>query len=501
MICCMAHTANGQVAFSSNLPASVSNYIIRANENAADKVKGHLFIQVSADKKSCMVGEPILLTYKLYTQVKSLSTLVKSPSFNGFSVIDMPTEDFSRYGYETIKGQLYNVFQLRKVQLYPLQAGNLEIETAMAENSIQFIKESYLQAQNGFQYNPEIFVKDMLDRLDKGVAPKDAVVSHQAAITSPPLTITVKDHPAAGKPADFTGATGQFTITAALSQPQLSTDEVGKLTVNLTGKGNMMLLAPPEIQWPAGLEAFEPTVTERISYATIPISGSKFFEYRFSVAKPGTYTIPPINLSWFDVQKRNYQTVSTQALTIQVAQGSGKQAIATTGPEPEKERFFNRLFANRWWVAGPVIGLILLGLVLWMRTETKKDKKAKAMAEAEKAQAMERPEPIAEPANPLGNAAALLQQNDSNLFYAQLSKDLKNYLALKMQLPVFNKSTLAAALDKQGVSTETAIEVSSVLEALEWQLYTPVSDATQMEPLYHRSLSLVESIKYETKNQ
>lgn len=486
---------------SGNIPSSVSNYVIRGNENAADKVKGHLFIQVTADKKTCMVGEPILLTFKLCTQLKSLSTLIKSPSFNGFSVVDMPTEDFSHYGYETINGQLYNVFQLRKVQLYPLQAGDLAIEAATVDNNLHFIKESYLLAQDEFRYNPELFVKKMLESIDKGVAPKDAIVTHQVDISSAPIAITVKDHPSADKPADFTGATGHFNIAAALSQLKMSTDEVGKLTVALTGKGNMMLLTPPDIQWPEGLEAFEPTVTEQVSHTTTPISGTKFFEYRFSATKPGNYTIPAINLSWFDTQKRNYQTSHTPALTITVAQASGKQAVPLTGQEPEKERFFNRLFANRWWVAGPVIALILLGLIVWVRSETKKDKKAKALAAQERASAMEQPTPIIEPANPLDNAAALLHQGDSHLFYTQLSNDLKNYLAHKMQLPVFNKSTLAAALDKRGVSTETAIEVLAVLEALEWQLYTPVSDATQMEPLYHRSLSVLESIKYETKDR
>jgi BatD DUF11 like domain len=501
MICALGQHSYGQMAFSGNIPASVVNYVIRSNENAADKVKGHLFIQVTADKKTCMVGEPILLTYKLCTQLKSLSTLVKSPSFNGCSVVDMPTEDFAHYGYETINGQLYNVFQLRKVQLYPLQAGNLEIESAVVENTVQFIKENYLLAQDGFQQSPEKIVKYILEGMDKGTAPKDAILTHQVAISSPSISITVKDYPATDKPADFTGATGQFNIAAALSQLKMSTDEVGKLTVALTGKGNMMLLTPPDIQWPEGLEAFEPTVTERVSHATTPISGTKFFEYRFSAVKPGNYTIPAINLSWFDTQKRNYQTSHTPALIVTVTQGNGKQATPVTGPEPEKEKFFNRLFANRWWVAGPVIGLILLGLIVWMRSETKKDKKAKALAVQEKTNAIEEPTPIMEPANPLASAADLLQQNDSHLFYTQLSNDLKKYLTYKMQLPVFNKSTLAVALDKRGVSTETAIELSAILEALEWQLYTPVSDATQMDALYHRSLSVVESIKYETKDR
>jgi BatD DUF11 like domain len=497
LLCCLGQQLYGQVAFSGNMPSAVANYVIRASENAADKVKGHLFIQTAVDKKSCYVGEPILLTIKLCTQLKSLSTLVKNPSFNGFSVIDMPTDDFNQYGFETIKGQLYNVFHLRKVQLYPQEAGNLQIESAVAENTIQFIKESFLLTQAGFSYSPEIIVKDMLERIDKGIAPKDAIATHQMTITSAPITINVKDYPAANKPLDFAGATGQFSIAASLPQPQLGTNEVGKLTVSISGKGNMMLLTAPDILWPQGLEAFEPTATERVSHATKPISGTKFFEYKFTATQPGTYTIPAIPFSWFDPQKGTYQTAHTQPLRMNVAQGVHHAAQPMPTVEPAREKFFNRLFANRWWVAGPVIGLILLGLFLWVRSENKKDKKA-AMGQAAPPETGN-PAPIEEPADPLKLAAALFDKGNSHAFYTQLNNDLKNYLAHKMQLPVVDKNALAAALDKQGISPATTIELLAVLEALEWQLYTPMSDAAQMEPLYHRSLSLVESIKYETK--
>jgi BatD DUF11 like domain len=499
LVCCLGQQLFGQVAVGGNASSAIDKYVIRVNENAAEKVKGGLFVQVSADKRTCYQGEPVMLTYRFYSPFVNLFTLLKTPSFNGFSVVDMETPDINDYSLELIKGQSYKVYTLRKVQLYPMQIGSLQTDTVNIDNTIYFIKQDYLSRQSAFQQNPRVYLNALLEKLAFGTAPPDAFLTYQTTITSAPVYIKVKDYPAANKPPDFTGATGQFTIAASLPLPQLGTDEVGKLTVTISGKGNMMLLTAPDIQWPQGLEAFEPTLTERVSHTTMPISGSKFFEYKFTAAKPGSYTIPPIHFSWFDPQKGSYQTASTPSLTMKVAQGvqGTAQPAPTAGPEPEREKFFNRLFANRWWVAGPVIGLILLGLFLWVRNENKKDKKAKAVqlkfAETEK------PEPIAEPANPLGLAAAMLAQDNSHAFYAQLNKDLQYYITHKMQLPVFSKNTLAVTLDKQGISPATTIELLAVLEALEWQLYTPVSDATQMESLYHRSLSLVESIKYEAK--
>lgn len=488
----------------SQVPSSITNgystYLIKPNDNIEAKTKGNLFIKVEANKRSCYMGEPILVTYKLCTRLKSLSTLVKNPSFNGFSVVDMPTPEIGKYDMERINGLFYNVFMLRKVQLYPLQSGVLTVEPAAIDNTIQFVKESFLLAQPAFAQNPNLYFTNMLERVDAGTAPSEALVTHKTTVLSEPLNITVKDYPAAGKPEKFAGATGRFNVTAALAQQQFTTDDVGRLTLGITGEGNMMLVTAPDIQWPKGLEAFEPAVVDRVSHTTMPISGSKFFEYRFTVAQPGRYTIPPISFSWFDVQKGGYQTASTAPITFDIQQGSGKKAIDTVTTQPEKEKFFNRIFSNRWWVAGPVIGLILIGLIVWMRNEHKKDKKNEAAIAAEKEAEAAKPMPIEEPANPLAEAAELLNQpQNSHAFYTQLNTDLKKYLSLKLQLPAFTKKALAEALDKQGVSHTTVIELMQVLEALEWQLYTPVADATQMEALYHRSMDMVETIKYAIK--
>lgn len=69
--------------------SSYSDYILRKGENPADKIKKNMLVRVEVDKNACYVGEPVVVTYKLYTRLKSESNMVKTPSFNGFSVLDM----------------------------------------------------------------------------------------------------------------------------------------------------------------------------------------------------------------------------------------------------------------------------------------------------------------------------------------------------------------------------------------------------------------------------
>ena len=65
------------------------DYILKKEENVNDKVKKNLFIKLDVSKTSCYVGEPIVASYKLYTRLRSESTITNAPSFNGFSVSDL----------------------------------------------------------------------------------------------------------------------------------------------------------------------------------------------------------------------------------------------------------------------------------------------------------------------------------------------------------------------------------------------------------------------------
>ena len=43
-------------------------------------------------------------------------------------------------GIEKYNGRMYNVYTLRKVQLYPLQAGTVAIDPLVAKNKVTFYK-------------------------------------------------------------------------------------------------------------------------------------------------------------------------------------------------------------------------------------------------------------------------------------------------------------------------------------------------------------------------
>ncbi|MEO7768935.1 MAG: BatD family protein, partial [Ferruginibacter sp.] len=276
------------------LRSSFNDFIIKKGENVVEKINKNLFIKVEVNKHSCYVGEPIVVSYKLYTRLKSESNIIKNPSFNGFSVIDLLPPGNSYYSIEKLNGREYNVYTLRKSQLYPLQPGPVELESTEVENNIHFIKEEYA--------NRQLFGMDDIFRdFAQTSIPPEGMHDEKVTLQSKPVLIDVKALPDKDKLPSFKGAVGKFNIEANLEKNKFTTDDAGTLNIAISGQGNMSMVIAPDIAWPGGIEPYEAKTKEQLNKMAVPVSGIKVFEYPFTVSKPGTYTIPAIAYSYFDV--------------------------------------------------------------------------------------------------------------------------------------------------------------------------------------------------------
>ena len=100
------------------------NSILQPGENAQNKIHKLIFIKTSISKKSCFVGEPILVTYQLYTAISCHSRVTKQVAFSNCSVIEMtPNSEPDQIKREDDK--IYRIQLIRRVQLIPLLGKNL----------------------------------------------------------------------------------------------------------------------------------------------------------------------------------------------------------------------------------------------------------------------------------------------------------------------------------------------------------------------------------------
>jgi hypothetical protein len=398
------------------------------------------------------------------------------------------------YKREKVNGREYNVYVIRRAQLYPLQAGNLELEPAEIENNVTFIKEEYANRQGDL-------MNDMFREFAEATIPAEGIESHKVTLQSKPASVTVKPLPEAGAPASYKGAVGNFAIEAMLEKNTFTTDDAGKLMVVINGEGNLQLVNAPDIQWPNGFEAFEPSTTDDFVKTTVPVSGRKIITYSFTIAQPGNYILPAIKFSYFNPKQGKYKTDSTKPITFTVTKGTGKKAApAVAAIKKESPGFLNTFFSNRRWVISLAAALILSGLIFWLKRDTKKEKLLaanKARAEEKRMAEKEMVDAIAiEEKNWLAKAKELLHGENSTAFYYELNFSLKKYLSKKLNLPVetINKKSITEQLDKKSVSVNTSIQLQQVMNDIELQLYAPFAEKEKMQEFFDGTAAIIDML-------
>jgi BatD DUF11 like domain len=460
------------------------DYILRKGENLAQKTSQNIFIRVSSDKRSCYVGEPVVVTYKLYTRLGNISNIAKSPAFNGFSVIDLAEPEMgTSTNIEVLNGREYYTSIIRKAQLYPMQPGVSTLGEAVIESKLRFTREEFI-AQFDENGEPEFIT---------GATQATACFDTTAMIGSEPLFIDVKALPGNTQPVSFHGAVGNYVIEALVEKDNITTDETGKLRVLLTGEGNMTLVPAPEVEFPAGLEAFEPSVKDGLNRLMVPVSGSKIFDYSFTAAKEGDYTIPSIVFSFFDIDSGRYKTIRTKPVVVHIKKGTGKIPVIEADKLNPPQSFAETMFTHRWMIILPVALLIILGLVIWVRWDKKKQQaKLTAMYNASR----EAAEDDSIPLNPLLQSELMLVRNEPRLFYEILDKELHVFLAQKLQLPVetISKKSIAAALDKKGIPVAESLAIQKLLDDVALQLYTPSTDESKTQEFFVEAVRLVKKL-------
>jgi hypothetical protein len=467
------------------------DYILKKGENVSEKVKKNLFIKLDVSKTSCYVGEPIVASYKLYTRLRSESTITDAPSFNGFSVNDLDVNSANSSGTEKYNGRDYNVYTLRKAELYPLQPGLITLDPVVADNKVTFIKADYAQAQQGDTFY------DMMQGFADGTPPQDAVVVQDVTLKSKPVEITVKPLPEENKPADFKGTVGNFTIQSSLQKNNITTDDAGNLQIVIKGAGNIQLINAPKISWPQGMDGYDAKITDGIDKSSVPMQGSKTFTYPFTVSKAGNYTIPAVSFSYFDPASATYKTLSTQVLNIAVTKGNGIPKNPYAKSISKQENSGTGLQNSDIIYLLSVIILVAFTGVWLVQKKNSRKKTAVAIAgiaagDHEHKNEEKGPEFVI-PEHPLEYAYSKLVEENGPEFYHVLDASLNKYLSAKFKVPAeeLTKKRINEELDKCNVGLGTSIRLSNLMENIELNLYAPASSLSHLKEVYEKASEVI----------
>ena len=267
----------------------------------------HLVAEVS--KTNPYMNEAISVVYKLYVSPSiSVSNYrpLDNPKYNNFWSQDIPVSVRNAKN-GTYKGKQYRYVILKRVVLYPQKAGKLDIEPLSLDVTVD-VPTSKRDFFGGRIYSQT-----------------------NKTVSAGKRTINVKSLPIQGKPADFSGAVGNFDFSVTASKTSLNASESLQARVEVSGKGNLKLFQLPEPNLPGSLEVYEPEFDEKVRTTLSGMQGKVANSYTIVPSFRGKYPIQPISFSYFDPKEGSYKTLSSDEILINVLEGPTSADGRSTG--------------------------------------------------------------------------------------------------------------------------------------------------------------------------
>lgn len=277
----------------------------------------NFLLRAETSKAKPYKGEQIIVSYYLYKKVNLFNPVVKSyPTLNGFlrEELEMPIVSGMSQGQQVVMdGVPYVRTLLLRYAAYPLKEGKLTID------SLQMNANYYVNERGGEDD------EDMFNQFFRQLTPK---VAH---MRSEPVTVEVQPLPP-GKPASFTGGVGNFDVVSAVDKYDTKVNEPVTLTVKVEGKGNVSAIEAPNPRWPDSIQLYESKGQAKTGSGGV---GQKVFEFLLIPSQEGKIALPPLEFSFFDPERQEYVTKSTQAIEINAGPAApGSQPVGVASKRP-----------------------------------------------------------------------------------------------------------------------------------------------------------------------
>jgi len=295
---------------------------------AAKKGRGTvLFLRTEIDKSKAYKGQQIVVNYYLYSRARNFNASAdRYPSLNGFlkEELDVPVLT-GRFNAQDVvlDGTAYRRVLVASFAAYPLKEGKLTIDPM--EVKATYMAERGAAPSGGGMFDDE---DDLFQQFFRNAQPQTE------SLRSEQLTVEVLPLPAAPKDLNYTGAVGDYSVIAAVDRTDVKAHEAVTLTLKIEGTGNISNVETPKIPLPDGFELYE-AKSQTKGKAGV---GEKVFEYLLIPRKPGDFTLPRIELGFFDPKRGEYVRKATDPIRIHVNEGEpGAENSAPPRLDPSGE--------------------------------------------------------------------------------------------------------------------------------------------------------------------
>ncbi|GMW01230.1 MAG: aerotolerance-like protein [Candidatus Hydrogenedentota bacterium] len=473
---------------------------------------------VSLNKYRCYVGEPLLLriTWYISENIEGYSFQLPIANVEGLSLADLEVQRDPAKGYEALRlpigdelaeksqgrldGKEYTTYTVSKV-VFPKEEGEFDIPASTVTFTIQ---------GSARRSNFDQFFRDPFFSRDR--AERQTEVS-----SSDPIHLDVLPLPAAGRPANFSGLVGSYSVAAEAAPTEVNVGDPMTLTIKVSGIpyfGHIDL---------TGLNQQEQLIRDfRIPAEMAPAEmtpDAKVFRQTIRPLRAGIAAVPPIKLPYFDSSVGEYRVAQSEPIPITVyetrvvttADIEGDAPVAAN-PEPAREptpmaegiaynyegpELLRRAYLPHetwlrtplWWgilTLPPLVFAALLSLRV-ARARTQRAKAGAVMSLRDFEQA----------------ALAMAANSGEQQFYQSAIAIWRDYLGGKLSAPARTMTAADARplLRQRGIGPDVISEVEAVFEACEAGRFAgaDVTDANK-EAIVNRMIAAAKALEQGNKS-
>lgn len=272
------------------------------------------------------------------------------------------------------------------------------------------------------------------------------------------------------------------------------------------------MLTKPNITFPQDFEVYDPKITDNFSISTTGDKGSKTFEYVILPRREGNFTIPAIEMQYFNAETKSYKTISTDEIPITVTKGTNNGGVVSNYTQTTKEdvqfgndihfiktgdlniqkkkSFFFR--STAYWIVNLLIALGMIGFILVRRKqiELRSDVSGMKMRGANK-----------ESQKRLKTARKYLESNEDALYYDEVAKALWGYVADKFTIEQVDLTTdkIKERLLEKHIDESLIDKLIQVLQRCEFARFAPAADVKGKEDLFAEAGNVIQEFEQKKK--
>lgn len=257
-----------------------------------------VFCKLNIDAKTVFVGQPIILSAKVYSRGNILQIGMENIKLPGFVFKEI--QHVNKY-QEELEGKNYTVLE-KKFLLLSQEPGKIKIDPVVINFNVPMKRKSrhgFLD-EDFFGALPVIFGENYQQK---------RVLSNNLQIDVLPLP----EYPG------LVDGVGDFKYFKAYTDKnEVFVNEPILFNLQIEGKGNLDQVIAPKLNLPSNFRFYESKTGVEQDLTTNFLGGKKRFEYVLQVPQKGEYQIPAQKFTYFDTQSKSYKTLKTSSLNLNI---------------------------------------------------------------------------------------------------------------------------------------------------------------------------------------